>query len=782
MKKNVQYILIILVIAVTFLGSAFLFWTVYIQTQRSAVEAETNLYSSLLADDIENGISSDTITSGKADHTLSTDLNRIKEKTENHDEKDIWIVGADKQIYYDHIGSVQAYSEDRLQQEITEPTMLKEADTEGVAIRWAGGKGGILPKQHCIVTRPIYDGSMFLVVSNHANSSLARQRKQLAFMLVIEGLLMLIMLVLVVNLVSKYRRELIRIATTDELTNLANRKSFHEEFQEYVQSDTRPIFSLFLLDIDYFKQINDNHGHAAGDHALRHLAGMISELTKKTGGFAGRWGGDEFIGVLPLDGRQAQARLRELCGQVEASELEDGLHMTISAGVVEAGKETRLTKLSELADIALYVSKENGRNQATKYKPDMAGAAADVKTVDRVRTNRDGVVHNTMDPETSEESTQGKRGEDPSDPEKRELFRKRISGYLHEKLFRSIILGVRWMAPFVAGGGILIALAFLFDAASVDLASLPVSERAKFGSITPQAAILKNLGGTTFDFMLPVFAGFMAFGLAGEEAFMTGFVGGFMTINSNSGFIGAMIAGLVAGIITNEVHQFTNRLPKVIKKAAPIIIFPVFNLLLMQLVSYLIITPVSNAVGQVFKTLLDYFVETNSVSGGVLSGMMMAVDMGGIVNKVAYNYGVNGLQAGHTDIMASVMIGGMVPPIGIALSMLLFKTRYTEEERDRGLGTMFMGLSFITEGALPFVFTDFLRVIPSCMLGSAIAGGLSMLFGCTLPAPHGGMFVFPVMGHPILYILALAAGSLTCAVVLGKSRPKGRREEDSVTI
>ena len=205
-----------------------------------------------------------------------------------------------------------------------------------------------------------------------------------------------------------------------------------------------------------------------------------------------------------------------------------------------------------------------------------------------------------------------------------------------------------------------------------------------------------------------------------------------------------------------------------VRKAAPIIIFPVFNLLLMQLISAYVITPISNAIGNVFNMLLDSFVQTSAVSAGALSGMMMAVDMGGIINKVAYNYGVNGLLAGRTDIMASVMIGGMVPPIGIALSILLYRSRYVVEEQEQGIGAFFMGLSFITEGALPFVFSDFVRVIPACMLGSAVSGVLSMLFGCTLPAPHGGIFVLPVMGHPILYLIALAIGSLVTAVVLGR--------------
>ena len=328
------------------------------------------------------------------------------------------------------------------------------------------------------------------------------------------------------------------------------------------------------------------------------------------------------------------------------------------------------------------------------------------------------------------------------------------------------------MAPFVAGGGILIALAFLFDAVSVDLSSLTVEQRADFGSITEAAALLKSLGGTTFNFMLPIFAGFMAYGIAGEAALMAGFVGGYMTIGSNSGFVGAMIAGFAAGVITNELKQFTGVLPEFVRKAAPIIIYPVFNLLLMQLLSTVLITPAATAIGSVFTGLLRSAVTSSRIAGGTLAATMMAIDMGGIINKVAYNYGVGAIARGDTDIMAAVMIGGMVPPIGIFLSTRLFGDKYTEEEKDRGASTLFMGLAFITEGALPYVFTDIRRVILSCMAGSAVAGLMSTAFGCTLPAPHGGIFVFPVMGHPVLYTISLAAGSLVTAVILGMWKKK----------
>jgi fructose-specific phosphotransferase system IIC component len=241
-----------------------------------------------------------------------------------------------------------------------------------------------------------------------------------------------------------------------------------------------------------------------------------------------------------------------------------------------------------------------------------------------------------------------------------------------------------------------------------------------------------------------------------------------MTIQTNSGFIGAMVAGFVAGVLASEMTQFIGRLPKVIQKAAPIIIFPVLSLLLMQVIASLIIAPISGVIGDFFSMLLDAAMNTDAHLANTLAGAMMAVDMGGIINKVAYNCGVEGLAIGRTAFMASVMAGGMVPPIGVAISMWMFRKKYNQKERDRGISTLFMGLSFITEGVLPFVFTDLKRVIPACIAGSALAGLLSSVFGCTLPAPHGGIFVIPVMHNSLLYLLAIAAGSLLTAVILGR--------------
>ena len=769
---GIQNIAIFVIVILTFFGSAFLFWRINTNFLRKSIEAETKLSASLLADDIMKEIPMTAMTFGTYNETLLEELSFLEDKIEN--DSDVWIFNGKGRIFSKNGKSETGdfFAETGLSTK--KNSCLETVKKTGTCTLWAGKPDLLLLHRKCCVLRSLYGGEMFLAVLDHGNKAKELQRQQFALLMVIDILLVLVMIVLIVNNITKYRKQLIRYATTDELTGLANRKYFNTVFPEYIQNEQFPEVSLFLLDIDFFKQINDNYGHAAGDYALRYLGQKIRAMMKEMGGFAGRWGGDEFIGVIPHPAEEAYEALNRLCTGIAATDMEGGFRMSISVGVAAAGNERSLVKLSEKADLALYESKEHGRNQVSLYRDEMKAAASLQEVRPESRVDRVGKA--VAQGETFRISEKSRTEKTAASTESRKPFKQRLFGYIQEKLIMSTILGVRWMAPFVAGGGILIALAFLFDALSVDLSSLTVAERANFGSITSTAATLKTIGGNTFNFMLPVFAGFMAYGIAGEEAFMTGFVGGYMTINSNSGFVGGMIAGFIAGVITNEIRQFTIHLPGFIRKAAPIIIFPVFNLLLMQMLSLLLITPVSSAVGRFFTQILETLSTYSQVAQGAFSAMMMATDMGGIINKVAYNYGVNAISSGNTGIMAAVMIGGMVPPVGIFFSMLLFRDKYTEAERDRGLGTLFMGLSFITEGALPFVFTDFLRVIPSCMLGSAVAGMLSELFGCTLPAPHGGMFVFPVMRHPLLYAIALLLGSLVTAVVLGKWKKKAEVE------
>ena len=757
-KRNIQIISIYAVIIAAFLGSTVLFFRIHTSVLKSSIEAETNLFASLLHNTLVHEFPDfDAFDKEKAAAV-------IQKTIDDHEEEiadlDIWVFSSDGTIL----------SEDQsIRNADGAASAFQTAGETGAEEGWLGTQELLLLRKNYYVIRPLFAGKADLMILNYCVEAHALQRKQAAMFLGVMVTLLLLVTVLIANLINNYRTQLIRMATTDELTGLMNRKAFNAEISRFFESDHKDA-SLFLLDIDFFKQINDSKGHAAGDHALRFLADRIQEMIQSCGGFAGRWGGDEFIGVLNLDRTNALRALEQLCRTIERSELPEGLRMTISAGTAEFGKETEFTALSEKADAALYTAKENGRNQAKLYQKGMMSETVSIS--ESAMPSESRKTESVLQPETMPDSGTDRLDETEVTIEP-EQVRKKFSEIIRTKLIPSILSGVHWMAPFVAGGGILIALAFLFDAASVDLSSLSVEARTQFGSITPLAAALKDLGGVTFNFMLPVFAGFMAAGLAGEDAFMAGFVGGYMTIESNSGFVGAMIAGLAAGLIANEIQQFTGRLPSFIRKAAPIVIYPVFNLILMQAITTLLITPVSAMIGHLFSDLLSKAELFSEAAAGGLSAMMMAVDMGGIVNKVAYNYGVNGLLANRTKIMASVMIGGMVPPIGIFLSMLIFPGKYTDEERERGAGVLFMGLSFITEGALPYVFTDPLRVIPCCMAGSAAAGILSAVCGCHLPAPHGGIFVFPVMTHALLYAIALLIGSAITAVLLGfAKKPK----------
>ena len=756
-KLTFQNIAIFIIIIVTFMGNALFFATLNTDSLRQSVEAETELSASVYANHLMERISLEDILAQR----FQGDESQLFQDVGASEETDVWVIAPDGAVYSKNGESASGNLFDGSEEFSAE--LVQQAEQDGVSILWQGKKSILFLRQSCCAVRPIYGGRLFLVVVNHCLSAQAIQRRQLSLMFMIDTVLVFTTIVLIANIIFNYRRLLIRLATTDELTCLANRKSFNTEFEEFMEQGEGQECSLFLLDIDLFKQINDNYGHAAGDHALSYLAQEIQSMVKENHGFAGRWGGDEFIGILPLSGIEAHKQLKKLCRTIADAHLEEGFRMTISAGVASADGDTNLGKISERADLALYHSKENGRNSATLYDlsmevpEELTAKQADAPAAQRPAPEAQRTQTDSAAPKRSPVGEGGVKGS----------LRSRFAAYVREKLVQSSILGVTWMAPFVAGGGILIALAFLFDAASVDLSTLTVAERAAFGSITPLAATLKEVGGITFNFMLPVFAGFMAYGIAGEDAFMTGFVGGYMTINSNSGFVGAMIAGFAAGIISSEIQQFTKHLPRFIRRAAPIVIYPVFNLMLMQAISWFVITPISSALGTLFTGILDFIVVHSQIAAGALSATMMATDMGGIINKVAYTYGVSHILQGQSNIMASIMLGGMVPPIGIFLSMLLFPKKYTPKEHERSYSTLFMGLSFITEGALPFVFTDLFRVIPSCMAGSAIGGGLSVLFGCELPAPHGGIFVFPVMRHAVLYVIALLIGSLVTAALLG---------------
>ena len=346
------------------------------------------------------------------------------------------------------------------------------------------------------------------------------------------------------------------------------------------------------------------------------------------------------------------------------------------------------------------------------------------------------------------------------------------SGGIGHQIYAQLMNGVSHMLPFVIGGGILIAIAFLIDGLSIDINSLPADQRANFGTITPIAAMFKQIGGVAFGFMLPVLAGYIAMAIGDRPALALGFVGGMMASSGTSGFLGALVAGFAAGYIILGLRKACEKLPEALEKIAPVLIYPVVGILAMGLLMLFIVEPIMGTVNAALNNGLASMGGSSKLILGMILGGMMAIDMGGPFNKAAYVFGTAAIAAGNYDIMASVMIGGMVPPCAIALATLLFKDKFTKEERESGPTNFIMGLAFITEGAIPFAAADPIHVLPACIVGSGLAGALSMAFGCTLMAPHGGIFVVPVMGNALLYLVALVIGTVVSAVLLGVLKKK----------
>ena len=338
-------------------------------------------------------------------------------------------------------------------------------------------------------------------------------------------------------------------------------------------------------------------------------------------------------------------------------------------------------------------------------------------------------------------------------------------------IYKHLMNGVSHMLPFVVGGGIMIALAFLLDDYSID--------PSNFGMNTPLAAFFKTVGNAAFGFMLPILAGFIAMSIADRPGLAVGFAGGVLAMNGTSftglmngdttgvsgGFLAALLAGFAAGYLVRFLEKITEKMPKAMDGIRPMLIYPLGGILLIGILMCAI-NPLMGAINTGISWVLNSMGGSSKILLGCVLGGMMSVDMGGPINKAAYVFGTAALSMGQFDVMAAVMIGGMVPPIAIALSCTFFPKKWTTEERNNGLVNYVMGLCFISEGAIPYAAADPGRVLPSCIVGSAIAGGLSMAFGCTLQAPHGGIFVFPTVGHPLMYVVALLIGSIVGAVIL----------------
>ncbi len=337
------------------------------------------------------------------------------------------------------------------------------------------------------------------------------------------------------------------------------------------------------------------------------------------------------------------------------------------------------------------------------------------------------------------------------------------------KIYKHLMSGVSNMLPFTVAGGIFIAIAFLIDT----IAGAP--QDGGFGTHTPAAAFFKATGGFAFDFMIPVLAAYIGKSIADRPGFLVGFVGGFMATAGStftnisgdvpSGFLGALFAGFAGGFLMLGVEKLCDKLPRALNGIKPVLIYPLAGLGLIAALMCAV-NPIMGVINTGLSDFLNNMGSSSKILLGVVLGAMMSIDMGGPFNKAAYVFGTAAIASQNYDIMAAVMVGGMVPPIAIALSTTFFKNRWTEEERKSGAVNYIMGLSFITEGAIPYAASDPVRVIPSCMVGAAAAGGLSMLFNCTLMAPHGGVFVFAVVGNWPMYILSLAAGSVVGMILL----------------
>ena len=343
------------------------------------------------------------------------------------------------------------------------------------------------------------------------------------------------------------------------------------------------------------------------------------------------------------------------------------------------------------------------------------------------------------------------------------------------KIYKHLMNGVSNMLPFVVGGGIFIAIAFLIDTI------MGAPQDANFGTNTPAAAFFKTIGGVAFNFMIPILAGYIGKSIADRPGLLVGFVGGYLATTGAtfasvggdipSGFLGALFAGFVGGYLMLFVRKICDRLPRALEGIKPVLIYPIVGLGLIAVIMCAV-NPFMGYINTGLTNLLNSMGDTSKVLLGIVLGAMMSIDMGGPFNKAAYVFGTAAIASGNYDVMAAVMIGGMVPPIAIALATTFFRNRFNEEERKSGPVNYIMGLSFITEGAIPYAASDPLRVIPSCMVGAGVAGGLSMLFNCTLMAPHGGIFVFAVVGNWPMYLLSLAIGSVVGMLLLGLLKKK----------
>ena len=337
---------------------------------------------------------------------------------------------------------------------------------------------------------------------------------------------------------------------------------------------------------------------------------------------------------------------------------------------------------------------------------------------------------------------------------------------LGQEIYKNLMNGVSHMLPFVIAGGILIAISFMVD----QFIGVPVDSLGQLGSFNPQAAWFNQIGGAAFGFMLPVLAGFIAMSISDRPGLVAGFVAGALASSGGAGFLGALVGGFLAGYVILFLRKIFANLPKSLDGIKTILFYPFFGLLITGFLMLLINVPMK-IINDGLNNFLGSMDGTNAALLGILLGVMMAADLGGPINKAAYVFGTGTLAAtvttGGSVVMAAVMAAGMVPPLAIFVATRLFKNKFTQPEREAGLTNIIMGLSFVTEGAIPFAAADPFRAIPSFMLGSALTGGLVGAFGIKLLAPHGGIFVILLLSNPLLYLLFIVIGAIVSGVVLG---------------
>lgn len=337
-------------------------------------------------------------------------------------------------------------------------------------------------------------------------------------------------------------------------------------------------------------------------------------------------------------------------------------------------------------------------------------------------------------------------------------------------MYKALMDGISYMLPFIVGGGLLMSIAYMIDSIFVDTAVISEELRANFGSIMPAAAFLKQIGSMVFGFMLPILAAYIASSVAGKEALVVGFAGGYLASQGKSGFIGAIIVGYISGILILNLKRIFIKVPKSAKQIITMLVYPLLGVLMISLITVYIIEGPIGFLNTSINTALENMGGTSRILLGAIIGGMMAVDLGGPINKTAYLFATGLMSQGNYYVIAASMLGAMTPPCVIFLSTVLFKTKFTKKERESGLPNLVMGLSFITEGVIPYAATDPLRVLGSCIISSAIAGGMSMGFNCASMSPGGGIFVVPMMENPILYLLSFVTATFVGAVILGISK------------